>query len=320
VNYIVSARYQNRPDGAEGDVFAAAMGYKLGLFSWPWTAVGYVKGQYDLQYYNGSLDKVNVDAAGGVVAWAFVAIGEFCDNDTVQGYQVGGGDFIIDSFLAPLGSPYTSVGTNTVDTNGKRSYSSTVTSNLNIFQTKCSVYPEDTPFNGRTVSRYQFKCGLIIDYTLLWSNDSTKVNGCPDTQRKIGVFLNLYASAFVLDVSVANLNSGQSNTPDANKIEFFDKKMAYNWDNFYYGGPSVSAIDRGVKRVVTATYIKDDNSTTYQAAAVVKQILFSFASPKSDNDSVYDWDPTFTLNDRASAFVVKAILSLSLLSLLSFFI
>jgi len=32
------------------------------------------------------LDSVNVDAAGAVVAWAWTALGEFCDKDGVPSY------------------------------------------------------------------------------------------------------------------------------------------------------------------------------------------------------------------------------------------
>jgi hypothetical protein len=61
--YLVSAQYQTRPTSGRADVFAAAMGKNIGGFAYPWTALGYVRGSYDLDYYaNRTLDQVTIDA------------------------------------------------------------------------------------------------------------------------------------------------------------------------------------------------------------------------------------------------------------------
>jgi len=299
--YIISAQYKTRPSGGRGDVFAAAMGKTIGGFGYPWTALGYVRGSYDLDHYeNSSLDQVNIDADGAVVAWAFVALGEFCDMDGQEGFQNGTTDFIINKFDAPLGAPYTQrCGVQNDPITNLQSYYSSVQSNLGVFNTTCMIFPSDTNVdrNGRRVSRYQYKCDVRVDYTLLWEQNPVKVRSCTDDKRKVGLLVNVVGSAFDIDVSVdANLNTRSQFAPDADSISFAGGKLQFAWDNYFIKTSSFGASSGAERGRVTYGYLRAGESTaTYKGAQRVEQVIFSFSTPKSENKNFYYWDPAITV-------------------------
>jgi len=303
--FLVSAQYQTKPTSGSGDVFAAAMGKNLG--GYPWTAVGYVRGDYDLDYYNGKLDRVNVDASGAVVAWAFIALGEFCDNNGREGFQIGSSDYIIKYFLGSDGAPYNQFcGVGIDNITGEQSYFSSIEStntifpNLKVFNTTCRIFPRDTAnlYNGRYVSRYQFKCDLTIDYTGLWSLDPLEVRGCSDDKRKIGILVNILGSKFDADVTVdSNFNRFSGNRPDGESVSFNSGKLKFSWDNYFLKVPNRGSTV-GTAGRVTYGYWADGNSSsaTYQGASVVKTVIFSFSTPKSENKNIFYWDPAINVN------------------------
>jgi len=290
--YLVSAKYQTTPAGGSGDVFAAAMGKNIGGFAYPWTALGYVRGSYDLDYYeNKTLDQVTVDAQGAVVAWAFVAIGEFCDMNGKEGFQNNTSDFIISRFDAPLGAPFSQLcGVENDPVTNEQSYYSSIRSNGGNFNTTCRIFPRDTTSlrNGRKISRYQFKCDVRIDYSNLWAILPGQINGCPDSQRKIGVLVNIVGSAFDVDVTVdSRLNTRSGNVPDADSISFGSGKLHFGWDNYVVETPDGVATTGGLARV-TYGYLKaGESGVTYQGASTVQQVIFSFGTPKSSGKKLF---------------------------------
>jgi len=273
-------------------------------------------------FYNGTLDRVNVDASGAVVAWAFVAIGEFCDKNGQEGFQTGTSDYIINYFLAPLGFPYTqNCGVEADPITGLNSYFSSIQSQFSNFNTTCRIFPTDTTVlrNGRKVTKYQFKCDVRVDYTGLWSVNATNINSCPDTQRKIGLLINIAGSAFDVDVSVdTNLNTRTGNVPDADSISFAAGKLKFAWDNYVVNTPSFSATT-GTAARVTYGYIGAGNSAAaYNGASVVKQVIFSFSTPKSANQNRFYWDPVITADAKSIVpfFGVLLMICLNVLLLL----
>jgi hypothetical protein len=324
VYYIVSAKYQTKPTSATGDVFAAIMGYKLGpnaLFNYPYTAVAYVKGQVDLNTYKtasgANIQGLTADASGGVCAWAFIAIGEFCNKDGVAGYQDTGatGDQIIGYFTAPLGSDYRSSGW--IDTtNGVKSYHASVESSLSNFNTSCRVFAANTAYQGQTKSAYDFKCDVKIDYTNLWSTNAVAINGCTDDNRYVGVMLDIVGAAFDINVQVEDLNKAIQNSATGNKIQFNSGKLEFSWANFIQAGTTPTTVV-AANHAVIASFIKDDSTDiNYAAAATAKQIIFTFDTPKSSGNNVFMWDPQTTVLDRASSSSVVVMLGLLLSSLL----
>jgi len=319
VYYILSANYDTRPASAVGDVFAGVMGYKLGatfLSNYPYTAVAYVKGSVDLQKYKTSsgadVSGLTADASGGVVAWAFVAIGEFCNIDGVAGYQETGaaGDQIIGYFLAPLGSPFKSSGW--VESN-PTSYHASVESLGGNFNTSCRVYATNSVYQGNPISSYDYKCDVKIDYTGLWSTNAVAINGCTDANRYIGVMLDIVGASFDVDVSVTDLNKAISNSPSGNYIQFNSGKLQFAWANFIQAGATSGTVV-GAAHAVVATFLKDDSANvTYAGAATSKQIIFSFDTPKSSGNNVFMWDPQTTVLDRAPTSSSSVVVMLGLL-------
>jgi hypothetical protein len=298
------------------------MGYKLGatfLSNYPYTAVAYVKGSVDLQTYKTSsgadVTGLTADASGGVVAWAFVAIGEFCNIDGVAGYQETGaaGDQIIGYFLAPLGSNYKSSGWVQSNPTGANSYHASVESSLGNFNTSCRVYAANSVYQGHPISSYDYKCDVRVDYTGLWSTDAVKINGCTDDNRYIGVMLDVVGAAFDVDVAVTDLNKAITNSPAGNKIQFNSGKLEFSWANFIQAG-ATSASVVGAAHAVVATFLKDDSANiTYAGAATAKQIIFSFDTPKSSGNNVFMWDPQTTVLDRAPGSSSSVVVMLGLL-------
>jgi hypothetical protein len=337
--FILSARYQSLPNGAVGDVYAAAMGYNLGLgilSNYPWTAVGYVKGAYDLNsYQNKALDQIHVD--GAVAAWGFVGIGEFCDRDGSEGFQGNSSttclnetnptkDCIINYYLGPQGTPWTQQcgQDDPVICKGTGSnfcYYGRTTSIFNKFVHTCRAWSRQTTVAGRIFNPYGFKCDFDIDYSGLWETNAAKISGCPAANRKIGAMINLAAAAFDIDVTIANnINSGSA-SPDANKITFSGGKIQASWDGTYFKDAARSATG-----VVTAYYLRDDVAAAYRAAVTVKQIIFTFDKPYSvatgvGGDSIYLWDPTTTVLDTAgTTHGAVTIFALFLFSITIFFL
>jgi hypothetical protein len=299
------------------------MGYQIGgafLLNYPWVAVGYVKGNVDLEFYNNKLDTITADAAGGVVAWAFIALGEFCDLDGTEGYQQGGADFIINYFTGPQGSLYASDGSTYLDGSGNPIYQASVQSFFGNFNNSCRIAPRGTIHNSHTIGQYDFKCDITIDYTGLWEANATKINNCLDTNRKIGLLLDVVGAAFDVNVAATNLNSAGQNTMDGNQIHFNVGKLRFAWDNYFNPGASKTSI-QAQKLEVVAAYLKDDSaSVSYKGATTAQQIIFSFAQPKSANLNVFQWDPTFSVLDQASGTSIFAMFGLlSFLLFIHFF-
>jgi len=302
------------------------MGYKLGetfLFSYPYTAVAHVKGSYDLNTYTTgtkSATSLTADASGAVVAWAFVAIGEFCNVDGAPGFQPANGDALINYFLAPAGAiptGYRSSGWIDRSPTGINVYHGSVASSLNNFNTSCRVSAADTTYQGFAVSAFDFKCDLTIDYTGLWSTNATAINNCTDDNRYIGVMLDVVGAAFDVDVNIADLNTAIANSQTGNKIRFNAGKLEFSWANFIQAGASKTTV-AAVNHAVLATYITDDTQVTYGAAATAKQIIFTFDSPKSSGNNVYMWDPQITVLDGVggSSSSIAAFFGLTFFSLL----
>jgi hypothetical protein len=280
------------------------------LNSYPWVAVGYVKGNVDLDFYQGKLDTVTADAAGGVVAWAFVALGEFCDLDGTEGFQPNTTDFIINYFTGPQGAFYTSDGSVYTDNSGNTVYQASVQSGFGNFNNSCRVAPRGSIHNGHSIGQYDFKCDVTVDYTNLWESNATKINNCLDSNRKVGLLLDVVGAGFDVNVAAANLNSAPADQMDGNNIHFNVGKLRFAWDNFVNPGSSKVNI-QGTKVAVVAAYIKDDSAqVSYKGAAVAQQIIFSFASPKSSGNNAFLWDPTFTVLDQASGNSIFAMLGL----------
>jgi len=328
--YIVSAQYQTRPTGGSGDVFAAAMGKSIAGLGYPWTAVGYVRGSYDLDYYNNSLDQVTSDANGAVVAWAFVALAEFCDVNGKPGYQVGSTDFVIKRFDAPLVSYSQTCGHSADPVTGLDSFYSSVQSGTFLglgtpgaFNTTCRVFPSDTSSqrNGRFVTKYQFKCDVRVDYTNLWETNPITINGCSDSNRYIGLLVNVVASAFDVDVAVdSNFNTRVgSHVADSDGVSLGGGKLKFGWDNYYYNVADHNSFSSSNVGQVTYGYVTSGNaSATYKAATDVKTVIFSFGTPKSANQSLFYWDPTITVN--ASPVLAPLLgMVLAILSVLALF-
>jgi hypothetical protein len=301
------------------------MGYNIAGFKYPWTAVGYVAAAANVDaetYSNRAVDQVTVDAGGAVVAWAFVALGEFCDVDGVEGFQVRNGanaDYIINYFLAPLATYTQTCGVTTEPQTGLPAYYSTITSVLNIFQTTCYVFENNTGtqnlFNGRQISNYDFKCNVRINYAGLWSTNASAVNGCPDTQRKIGLLLNVAGSAFDFEYKQGSaLNRAGANTPDGNSLTFSGGKLRFRWDN-YFVSPGTPGGVTGSKRAVVAAYLQAGDAT-YKGASAVESFIFSFAKPKSDPNDEYFWDPTINVNSVSSTVASFGLFLIVLLALL----
>jgi hypothetical protein len=303
--YVVSAQYQTKPASGSGDVFAAAMGKNIAGLGYPWTALGYVHGDYDLDYYNNTLDQVNVDASGAVVAWAFVALGEFCDNNGQEGFQNNTSDFIIKYFDAPLGAPYTqNCGVRNDPTTQEQSYYSSIESNLGVFNTSCIVLPKDSAQikNGRKIGRYQFKCDVRIDYSLLWDTNPITINGCPDSKRKVGLLVNIAAGAFDVDVSIdSRFNTRSSFVADSDYISLAAGKLEFAWDNYFIKTPDRVATT-GTSGRVTYGYLKTD-AGSYRGATTVQRVIFSFSTPKSENKNYFYWDPTINVNAAPASLV-----------------
>jgi len=308
--YIYSARYQTRPTGASGDIFAAAMGYNIVGVKQPWTALAYVAGNVDLTYYTGNTsrapDQVTVDAGGAIVAWTFAYIGEFCDNNTQEGFQPNSADYIINYFPAWIASYDQSCGAWTAG--GVSAYWSTIQSrpvapltNSN-FNTTCVVVPSRQNFNGRSIGDLTFKCDVHIDYNGLWSILPFQVRGCPSTQRKIGLLLQVAGAAFDVDVRVNNINSAAPNS--VNRISFGSGRLAFTWENFHARTSSLQGVT-GAAGVVTAAWLQGGNST-YKAATVSEEIIFSFQQSMAQG-SFFHWDPSITATGTstfASLFLV----------------
>jgi len=293
VCYIISAEYQTQPQNVSADIFAAAMGYNIAGVRYPWTAVGYVHGSanVDLNSYTSRPDQVNVDAAGAVVAWAFTDLVEFCDLNGVEGYQKGTTDTVINIIPGSIALWSSSCGTFTEPQTGLPAYFGSVQSLGANFNTTCLVFPSDTGSKklgpiGRSVSRYDFKCGVTLDMTGLWNTTSS----CSDGNRKVGLVLSIAAASFDLDVTVANLNGANPDSPDGNSVSFGGGKLIYKWDNFHTS-PAAHGQITGARGVVVAEYFGVGN-TTYNGAATVNQVIFSFSTPKSSGKDLYYWDPT----------------------------
>jgi len=319
--FLVSAQYQTKPTGGSGDVFAAAMGKNIAGFGYPWTALGYVRGSYDLDYYQSQLDRVTADAQGAVVAWAFVAVGEFCDMNGREGFQNNTSDFIIKYFTAPLGAPYTQTcGVNNND-QGETSYYSSVVSNLNIFNTTCKIFPKDTQ-RSRYIRKYDFKCDVTLDYTLLWETNTVAINNCPDNQRKVGIMLNLVGSAFDVDVSIdTNFNRRSGNVVDADSVSFGGGKLLFAWDNYVKTYPNAGLVGTsGTAARVTYGYLNAGNSSaTYQGATVVHQVIFAFSDSKATGRNVFYWDPAIKVNAGPATFAPLFGTILTILSIVFLF-
>jgi hypothetical protein len=327
VLYFFSANYETKPTSAVGDVFAAVMGYKLGvgLNLYPYAAVAHVQGAYDLNTYTTSAGKdvttLQADASAAVVAWAFIAIGEMCNVNGLPGYQPAAGDYIINYFLAPLGFPYKSVGgTETVGTS--TSYYGQVSSSLDNFITKCRVFDKDTTYAGHPVSSFDFECDVTVDYTGLWDTNATRINGCLDSNRYIGVMVDVVGAGFDVDVSVADLNAAVANSQKGNKLQFNSGTLEFSWANFMKVSATKTSV--GSAAGVVATYLVDDSAAvTLKGAVVAKQIIYVFDSPKSSGLNVFFWDPTVTvlngLNAPTSSSSVVALFGLLFLSLFSNF-
>jgi len=315
--YLISARYRTTPTNAVGDIFAAAMGYNIAGFRFPWTAVGYVRGSASVKvdidsYGNRSLDSVNVDAAGAVVAWAWTALGEFCDKDGVPGYQPGGLDYIYNYYYAPF-YLYTQTCGATVDpVSGRPSYYASIQNVGGHFNTSCYVFPNDVFRRDRTVSRYHFKCDVNINYATLWDTNATRIAGCPDTQRKVGILLNVAGAAFDVDVRVSNLNSPTPNSE--NRISFGAGALAFAWDNYYYRSDTFGTIT-GLRAAVRATYLQTGQAT-YAGATRTEAIIFAFDTPKSANKNFYYWDPTTQIAASTSTVASLFMIMLALIALI----
>jgi len=278
-------------------------------------------------YANKTLDQVNVDAQGAVAAWAFVALGEFCDVNGKEGFQVGSSDYIISYVLAPVGAPYTQTcGSSNDPITGLPSYYSTIQSSSlltgrNNFNTSCYIFPDDTNVmrNGRIVDKYTFKCDVRVDYTGLWSTNTTAINGCDDSNRKIGLLVNIAGAAFDVDVSVdANLNTRNVNAPDADSISFGAGKIKFAWDNYVTKTPNFDAVTGGTAKV-TYGYLKSANGA-YKGASIVEQVIFSFATPKSEGQNFFYWDPAISANANSGPSLVPYLgMVLTLLSVMLLF-
>jgi len=318
--YLVSAQYQTKPASGSGDVFAAAMGKNIAGLGYPWTALGYVRGSYDLDYYaNKQLDQVNIDASGAVVAWAFVALGEFCDMNGQEGFQNNTSDFIIKYFDAPLGGPYTqNCGVRT--DNGETSYYSSVESTFNVFNTTCKIYPRDSTqlINGRKLGRYQFKCDVRIDYSLLWEQNLLAIRGCTDDKRKVGLLVNIAAGSFDVDVTVnSRFNTRSGFVADSDSISLAAGKLEFAWDNYFIQTPD-RVVTTGTSGKVTYAYLKTD-AGSYKGAQTVQQVIFSFSTPKSANKNFYYWDPTINVNASPASLASLFGLVLTILSVIFLF-
>jgi hypothetical protein len=302
--YIVSSKYQTRPQGASGDIFAAAMGTGIGGF--PYTGLGYISGNVDLDFYNGTLAKVNIDAQAAVTAWAFVALGEFCDNNGVEGYQPGTTDYILNYFYAPTAT-FTQQCGQTIDAvSGLPSYYSSIQSNpapgsvVNNFNTSCYVFPNDVNRAGRSVGAYTYKCDVRVDYSNLWTLFNPL--NCPDDRRKIGLMLNIAGAAYDADISISNnFNRAGANIADAERITFGGGRLSFVWDN-YVRETSIFSGTTGSQSRVTYGYLQNNGTTaSYNGATVVEQVIFSFATPKSAGKNLFYWDPSITVTAGAAS-------------------
>jgi len=329
VYWFLSANYQEKPASATGDVFAALMGYQLGsgvLTSYPYAAVAHVQGAVDLNTDTTggeTTTDLTASASAQVVAWAFIAIGEFCNVDGVVGYQPKvGGDYIINYFSAPLGAlptGYKSDGYSYV-VNGANSYVASVESAGGNFNTSCRVYDKDTTYNGHPVSSYDFECDVAIDYKGLWSVDATQLLGCTDDNRYIGVLIDVVGASFDADVTVVDLNAAIANSQNSNKISFNGGKLEFSWANYLKVGATKATV-AGVNHAVVATYLTADTQISYSGATTAQQIIFTFDTPKSAGNDFFLWDPQTTVKNAIdSSSSVVALFSLVFLSLaLNFF-
>jgi len=322
--YLVSAQYDTRPTGATGDVFAAAMGYNIAGYKFPWTALGYVRGNVDLTNYSNTYDRLNVDAQAAVVAWSFTQIGEFCDSNGIEGFQPNTSDKILFYFnsdknglgLIPV---LYDQSCGTITLNGVTGYYSSIQSrpvppatNSN-FNTTCVLFKNYAIRNGRNIGNYDFKCDVHIDYSNLWADAFAQ--GCPDNQRKIGLLFNIVgaAASFDLDVRVRNLNTAGTNS--VNRVSFGGGVLAFTWENFHHRASSFTSVG-GIKSAVTATWISTNTGTvSYKAATRAESIIFTFAQSKADGNYFY-WDPTITASGvptMASLFLVAVSFIVALL-------
>jgi len=329
VCYIVSAEYAVIPNQSiTGDVFGAAMGLNIPLTSalYPWTILGYVRGSVDATTYpsTGTLSQVQVDAQANVVAWSYYALGEYCDANGIEGYQPGAVDYIINYYTAPEALLYDfNCGTQNDPITGDVSYFGSIqTTGSNIFNNSCRVFPKNTTVmrNGRIVSPYDFKCDIRIDYSTLWTNNSALIKGCPDTQRKIGLLVNIAAGSFDVSTTVANLNNAVANTPDGQRLTFSAGRLQFAWDNYYVKTTSFPSIT-GVNGAVTATSLGVqtlDSSTTIYGVRAVEQVIFTFDAPKSAG-TLYYWDPTTSVMGTGAG-VTGAAFSMLVMCFVAFFL
>jgi len=336
--YVVSAQYAVVPNtSVVGNVFAAAMGINIpGAATpqlYPWTALAYVKGNLDITNFpdNGAsntlagLSAIHVQAQASVLAWSYAAIGEFCDLNGQKGLQLLSTDYIIEKYFAPQAVNYNMNCARENDPiTGDDSYMASIQTGLlgQVFNVTCRVFAQDTSVlrHGRTVTPYDFKCDIRINYTSLWSKDATKINGCSDANRKIGILINVAGAFLDVDASVAQLNTAALNTPDGEHVNYGLGKLRFSWDN-YYVKTSTFAATTGTNDIVTATWIGHqtlDGSNSIYGVRVVDQFIFTFDAPKSA-DTIYYWDPTTTVLDTTASSSLTACLGMVALCFLSFF-
>jgi len=327
--YVISAEWAVVPNtSVVGNVFAAAMGINIPGTSqlYPWTALAYVKGNIDATTYaSGALTQVHVAAQANIVAWSYVAIGEFCDTNSVSGFQPVAGDYIINYYTAPTALLYNlNCAQETDPITGDNSYMASVqTATGQYFNVTCRVFPKDTTTlrNGRTVGPYDFKCDIRIDYSTLWTSDAAKINGCSDANRKIGLLINIAGGSVDIDASATALNTAALNTPDGEHITYGAGRLRFSWDNYYVKTASFPAVT-GTNDKITATFVGHqtlDASNSIYGVRVVDQIIFAFDAPKSAA-TMYYWDPTTTVLDTTTSSALSACLSMVVLCFLSFFL
>jgi len=266
----------------------------------PYLSLTFVKGESSPDA-NDPGKQWDLSVAG--LIWTYAALGEYCDVNGQEGYQPNSTDYLIsaatwkDTTWRPVTSGQRSTATGNI-------YWARLVDTTGTFTYECRLSGDKRVDNGITVQPFSLKCDIVLNMTSFWSNDAGNVKNCNDSNR-YPVLLSYLAAAS------ANIQNGRVSNTDKegqNGVVVNGGDALFKWKHVFEDA------DTGVEHSVNAqvTDITADFTFPTQVKAV-KQIIFSFISPKSSTNN-YNWDPEYGINpdveDTASAgSVLQAVFS-----------
>jgi len=239
------------------------------------------------------------------IIWVYDALGEYCEQNGQPGYQpielfpnsydtlIRANTWNQGTYVMVSGNATDFVWTKLSDTSG-------------TFTLFCRASGKTRLDSGINIGPYSMKCDVIINSTNYWSQNSTLVNNCSDSNRHLALLV--YAAGVVVNTpDNSNITSrdtnGQSNIAfDDNKSFFKWKTTLYNEWNQTYG---VSAF------IAPASAAEVANAPS--AFKSIKRVIYSFLSSKADGN-IFTWDPEFAFDqgfvDSSSSVLFSFILAI----------